>query len=61
MGTTTELCGEISHSYNAHGIAVFFTEQGHCSCFLCLIKAHDIRVDFKTCTDLFIYDLLYLL
>ena len=61
MRTTTELLGEVAHAYDTHAVAIFFTEQCHCTGLLCLFKAHDLRLYRKCLCDLLIDNRLDLL
>ena len=61
MGSAAELCGEIPHLYNAHGVAVLLAEQRHCTCLLGLVQGHHLSLNRKSGPDLLIYQLLHLL
>ena len=60
MGTAAKLCGEISHLYHADLLAVFFTEEGHSACLLCLIQGHNLCFNRKGSADLCIYHIFHL-
>ena len=42
MRAAAELCGEIAHLHNTHGVAVLLAEERHCAEMLCLVIAHDL-------------------